>query len=136
MATFESPIKTINAPQEAVYNKFSNLNNLESLKDRIPQDKVQDFSFDNDSVSFSVNPVGKIGLRVLEREPHKTVKFESENSPIQFNLWIQFVAVTPSETKVKITIKAVLNPFIKPRVSKPLQDALDKMADMMTMLPY
>ena len=88
MATFESPIKTINAPQEAVYNKFSNLNNLESLKDRIPQDKVQDFSFDNDSVSFSVNPVGKIGLRVLEREPHKTVKFESENSPIQFNLWI------------------------------------------------
>lgn len=136
MATFESPIKTINAPQEAVYNKFSNLNNLESLKDRIPQDKVQDFSFDNDSVSFSVNPVGKIGLRVLEREPHKTVKFESENSPIQFNLWIQFVAVTPSETKVKITIKADLNPFIKPMVSKPLQDALDKMADMMTMLPY
>ena len=136
MATFESPIKTIAAPQAAVYNKFSNLNNLEAIKDRIPQDKVKDFTFDNDSVSFSVSPIGTIGMRIITREPNKTIKFQSEQSPIQFNLWIQLVSTGPYETKAKITLKAELNMFIKSMVSKPLQDALDRMAEMMTMLPY
>lgn len=136
MATFESPIKTIAAPQEAVYNKFSNLSNLEAIKDRIPQDKIKDFEFDNDSVCFSVSPIGTLGMRIIEREPSKTIKFESEKSPIQFNLWIQLISTGPYETKVKLTLKAELSMFIKPMVSKPLQDALNKMADMMTMLPY
>ncbi len=136
MATFESPIKTIPASQEAVYNKFSNLSNLESIQGRLPEDKIKDFTFDNDSCSFSVSPIGTLGLRVIEREPIKTIKFESEKSPIQFNLWIQLIGTSPNETKVKLTIKAELSPFIKPMVSKPLQDALNKMADMMTMLPY
>ncbi|MEG1616746.1 MAG: SRPBCC family protein [Bacteroidales bacterium] len=136
MATFESPVKTIAASQEAVYTKFSNLSNLAAIKDRLPEDKIKEFEFDNDSVSFSVSPIGKLGLRIIEREPFKTIKFESEKSPIQFNLWIQLVSAAPYETKVKITLKAELNMFIKPMVSKPLQDALDKMADMMTMLPY
>lgn len=136
MATFESPIKTIAAPQEAIYNKFSNLSNLAAIKDRLPQDKIKDFAFDNDSCSFSVSPIGTLGLRVIERDPISTIKFESEKSPIQFNLWIQLISTGPYETKVKLTIKAELSPFIKPMVSKPLQDALNKMADMMTMLPY
>jgi hypothetical protein len=37
---------------------------------------------------------------------------------------------------MKMTIKADLNPFIKPMVSKPLQDALDKIAVVIASLPY
>lgn len=136
MATFESPVKTIAASQEAVYTKFSNLTNLAAIKDRIPQDKIKDFEFDNDSVCFSVSPIGTLGMRIIERDPMKTIKFQSEKSPIQFNLWIQLISTGPYETKVKLTLKAELSMFIKPMVSKPLQDALNKMADMMTMLPY
>jgi hypothetical protein len=136
MATFESPIKVINASQEAVFNRFSNLSNLEAIKDRIPQDKVKDFQFDNDSCSFSVSPIGTLGVRVIEREPYKTIKFESEKSPIQFNLWIQIVKLGENQSKIKLTIKAELSAFVKPLVSGPLQNALDKMADTMAMLPY
>lgn len=136
MATFESEVKTIAASQEAVFRKFANLSNLESIKDRIPQDKIQDFKFDNDSVEFSVSPVGLIGLRIIEREEFKTIKFQSEKSPIEFNLWIQLISTGPYQTKAKITVKAELSMFIKPMVSKPLQKAINQMADMMTMLPY
>ena len=136
MTTFESPVKTINAAQEAIFNKLSNLNNLESIKDRIPQDKIQDFSFDQDSVHFSVSPIGKIGIQVIEREPYKTIKFQSVDSPIQFNMWIQLVALSETETKVKLTLKADINMFLKPMVSKPLQDALDKMADALTQMQF
>ena len=46
MTTFESSIKVIPFSQEAVYSKISDLNNLEQVKDRIPQDKIQNFEFD------------------------------------------------------------------------------------------
>ncbi len=136
MTTFESPVKTIPASQEAIFNKLSDLNNLESVKDRIPQDKISDFEYDRDSVRFSVSPVGKIGLRIIEREPSKTIKIESEDAPMKFNLWVQIVSLGENESKIKLTVKADIPIFIKPMVSKPLQEALDKMVEMLAVLPY
>ena len=54
------------------------------MKDRIPQDKVKDISFDSDTLTFSVDPVGKITLQVIEREPFKCIKFETTQSPLPF----------------------------------------------------
>ena len=42
MANFESSVKVIPYSQERVYAKLSDLSNLESVKDRLPEDKVQD----------------------------------------------------------------------------------------------
>ena len=67
MSQFESSVKQIPFSQERVYTKLSDLSNLESVKDRIPQDKVKDISFDSDTLTFSVDPVGKITLEVIER---------------------------------------------------------------------
>lgn len=136
MTSFESNIKTIPYSQEAVYSKLSDLSNLESVKDRIPQDKIKDFRFDTDSISFSISPVGNVCLRIIEREPSKLVKFETANSPLPFNMWIQLVALDEENCKMKITVKAELNPFIKGMVSKPLQEGLEKMADMISQIPY
>ena len=38
MMKFESSVKQVQAPQETVYAKLSDLNNLERIKDRIPAD--------------------------------------------------------------------------------------------------
>ena len=40
MTKFESAVKVIPASQKAVYEKLSDLSNLEKVKDRLPQDKV------------------------------------------------------------------------------------------------
>ena len=136
MTSFESSIKQIPYPQTAVYQSLSNLENLEKVRDCIPEDKIKDFSFDRDSVSITMNPVGTITLSIVEREEPKCVKFEATQSLIPFNLWIQMLPVTDTTSKLKCTIKAELNPFIKPMVSGPLQDALDKMADALAMIPY
>ena len=45
MSNFESSVKVIPYSQERVYNKLSDLSNLEAVKDRLPKDKVQDLSF-------------------------------------------------------------------------------------------
>ena len=42
MSNFESSVKVIPYSQEHVYNKLSDLSNLEAVKDRLPKDKVQE----------------------------------------------------------------------------------------------
>lgn len=134
---FESEIKLVTAPIERVYAKLSDLNNLKEVQNRIPADKVKDLEFDADSLSFSVSPVGSIKLRVVEREELKTIKFESEKSPVPFNLWIQLLPGTQDEqTRMKLTIGATLNPFTKGMVSKPLTDGVHKLAEVLANIPY
>lgn len=136
MTKFESSVKHVQAPQEAVYAKLSDLSNLEHLKDRIPADKVNNLSFDSDSLSFEVAPVGKITLQIVEKEPCKCIKFGTAVSPLPFNLWIQIVPVTDTECKMKLTIGMELNPFMKAMVQKPLQEGLEKMADALSVISY
>ena len=136
MTKFESSVKVIPYSQERVYDKLADLSNLESIKDRLPQDKVKDMSFDTDTLSFNVDPVGQLTLKIIEREPCKCIKFETVNSPLPFNMWIQIVSSADEECKLKITIGLDINPFMKAMVQKPLQEGLEKMADMLSMIQY
>lgn len=133
---FESSIKQISYPQEAVYRNLSDLRNLEKVRDRVPEDKVKDFSFDEDTVSLNVAPVGELKLRICEREEPKCVKFETVQSPVPFYVWIQVLPVTDGTCKMKVTVKAELNPFIKGMVSGPLQDGVEKIADALSQIKY
>lgn len=136
MAQFESSVKVIPASVESIFNTLADLNNLEKIKDHIPADKVKEFTFDTDSCSFSVAPVGSLKISVLEREPHKTIKFGSDNSPVPFFLWIQLLPLSGTESKMRLTIRAELNPFIQKMVSKPLQEGIEKMAGVLATIPY
>ena len=89
MTEFVSEVKTIPFNEDRIFNMLSDLSNLGKVQDRIPQDKIQDFEFDKDSCSFSVAPVGKITFQIVEREPNKTIKFTTTNSPVPLFLWIQ-----------------------------------------------
>ena len=136
MTKFESSIKQIPYPVENVYRNISDLSNLERVRDRIPEDKLQDFQFDSDSVQVSVSPVGTIKLRIIEREENKCVKFETEQSPLPFNLWIQVLPVSETESKMKVTVKADIPFMLKGMVSGPLQDGVEKIADALAQIPY
>lgn len=136
MSKFESSIKVIPYSVEKVYAKISDLNNFEGLKGKLPDDKVQNLTFDSDSVSFSVSPVGQIALKVVERTENSCVKLETTTSPLPFTVWVQVVPVVETECKMKVTIDASLNPFIKGMVQKPLKDGLEKMVTILSMLEY
>jgi carbon monoxide dehydrogenase subunit G len=136
MTTFESKVKQIPYPQEAVYRNISDLSNLGRIKDRVPNDKIQEFSFDTDSVSINVPPVGLVSMRIVEREEPKCVKFETAQSPMPFNLWIQVLPVDENTSKMKVTVKADIPIMLRGMVSGPLQDGVDKVADALSMIPY
>ena len=136
MSKFESSVKQVPYPVESVYRMISDLSNLERVRDRVPEDKLQDFEFDSDSVQVSVAPVGTIKLRIIEREEPKCVKFETEQSPMAFNLWIQVLPVDATTSKMKVTVKADIPFMLKGMVSGPLQDGVEKIADALAQIPF
>jgi hypothetical protein len=136
MTKFESSVKQIPYPVEDVYRNISDLSNLERVRDRVPEDKLNSFSFDSDSVSVNVSPVGDLKLRIIEREENKCVKFETEQSPLPFNLWIQVLPVSETESKMKVTVKADIPFMLKGMVAGPLQDGVEKIADALSQIPY
>lgn len=136
MATFESKVKEIPYPQEAVYRLISDLNNLERIRDRIPTDKIQDFSYDSDSVTVNVPLVGTVSMRVVERTEPECVKFESVQSPMSFNLWVEMMPDDDNTSKVKVSVKADIPFMLAPLISGPLQDGLDKVVEALSMIQY
>ena len=132
---FESSIRRIPYSQQSVYNMLSDLNNIDKVKDRIPKDKRKDLVFDADSISIK-SPMGDIRLHIVEREPPECIKFETKESPLPFNFWIQILPVDTLTSKMKLTIKAEMNPFIKTMVQKPLQEGIEKIADALQAIHY
>ena len=159
MGKYESQVKQIPSPIEAVYAKLSNLENLrpivenaqnnEQLKQQI-EAAGQDPSYLNmlknvtltpDSMSLDTGMMGVVALNIIEREDPAinegkgTIKFETQQSPIEANMWIQLL---PGEvgTRMKLTLKADLNPMIKMMIGNKLESGIDKFADMLAMIPY
>lgn len=135
MATFESSIRQIDHPQERVYALLSDMNNIDKVKDRIPEDKANGLTFDVNSIGINT-PMGAVKLVIVEREAPKCIKFETAESPLPFNFWIQILPVSETTSKMKLTIKAELNPFIKGMVSKPLTEGIEKIADALQAIHY
>jgi hypothetical protein len=136
MTTFVSEVKTIPYNEDKIFAMLSDLSNLERVKDRIPQDKIKAFTFDADSCSVTVDPVGSVTFRIVEREPNNTIKFSTTDSPVPLLIWIQLKQVAENDTKMKMTARAELNPFFRSMVSKPLQEAIDKISEIIAHLPY
>ena len=76
MIEFSSDLKTIPHTDRDVFRVLSDLRNLDLIKNLIPEDKVKDFIFDKDSVSFRVDNIGKVSFIVIERLPDSYVRFK------------------------------------------------------------
>lgn len=152
---FESAVKVIPYPQQTVYSQLADLRHLSGLRDKLSdpalaqqltekvpnmqpeelQRQLQDMELDADSVTIT-SPVGKVTLRIIDREEPKCIKFEAEGSPLPFNVWIQLLPVGDDSCKMRVTLRAEVNVFMKAMVSKPLQQAVDGLADLLGNIPY
>ncbi|MCI6338995.1 SRPBCC family protein [Prevotella sp. P2-180] len=154
MAKYESSVKQVNAPVERVYSVISDLERLrpviemaqnnEMIKEKLREagqdpaqlEKLKDMNLTSDRVSFPAPMVGEVAVAIIEREENKCVKFETEKSPIDANLWIQVLPVTDTTSKMRVTLKADLNPMMKMILGSKLEKGIDQFADMLCMLPY
>ena len=119
---------------------FSRPEVREQIAAQVPadqMDKLQEYAdaltFDTDTVCIA-SPMGQVTLRIVERDEPKCLKFASEGAPVQLYLWIQLLPLSPAQSKLKVTVGAEVNFFMKGLVAKPLQQAADGLANMLAAL--
>lgn len=152
MAKYESKVKEVNALQENVFNRLSDLSQLQAMKDSMPQEmkaqikakldeetqgKMQfsNFCFTTDTASFNAAGMN-VCIRIVDREPFKCVKFAADNSPIAFTIWVQMLPAGPYTTKIRVTLDVDIPFFLRPMIGGKLDGAADQIAEMLTRIPY
>lgn len=143
---YVSDIKLIEQNQDIVYNYLSNFENLSTyvnegllskINESVPQIKVTDFESDADSCRFNISGMGQAEIRIIEREPAKTIKINSSGGlPIGITFWIQLIPESAYQTKMRLTLHAEMSMMIKMMVNKKLEEGINQLADMLTKLPY
>jgi len=143
---YVSNIKLIDQNQQVVYNYLSNFDNLakyvndgllSKLNEKVPQIRITDFESDQDSCRFQVSGMGQAEIRIVDKEPDSTIKISSSGGlPVEVTLWIQLLPVSPSQTRMRLTLNAEMNMMIKMMINKKLEEGIDQMADMLAKLPY
>ena len=134
---YESKITSAPCSAAQIYRVLSNLENLERVREFIPQDKVQEMEISADRVRMKVDGLAqKITIAIVDRIENDTVKFGAEGIPMDANFWIQLKEVSPTDTRIKLTVKADIPFMFKMMLDKKLQQGLDQAADMLAQFPY
>lgn len=136
MSQYESSVKHIPFPQERVYAKLEDLNNLEQIKGRIPEDKIKDLTYDRDQATIEVPTLGKMTVKIVEREEPKCIKLEAVGSPVPGNLWIQIIPDGPDASKMRVVAKVEVNFMLRGMIEKPMKEGLEKLADGLAQIQY
>lgn len=140
MADYVSGIKSIANTTERVYNKLSDLSGMatigEALKHHPEASKIGIEGIDSDNCAFVIPGAGRLQLRIVEREANKTIKLESVDAPIALTMWIQLVEAGTYDTRLRLTLRTELNFIMKKMIGSKLQEGVEKLADMMAMIPY
>ncbi len=152
---FVSSVKEIPYPQDLVFNKLQDLRNLEKLRthfsdpvfleqlegkfDKSKVDEIRKrleaLQFTQDSMALD-SPVGTMTLAIVEREEPKCIKFEAQGSPIGMNMWIQLLPNGEAASKMRVTLRADLNMFVRKMLEGKLTDGVEQLAEMLARIPY
>lgn len=129
MSRIVSRIGKVNFPDEKIFSFISKFSNFTKL---IPYERVESWKADEDTCSFSIAGIGKAGLRIIEREPHKLVKIKAdEKTPIGLTMWVQLKRMAENDTRVKITLDPAINQIMMTMFKKHLQDFVDELVNQM-----
>ena len=134
---YESKIVSSTASAEQIYRVFSNLKNVERVKDLIPKDKIQEMEISEDQIRIKVDGLGqKITIGIVDRIENDTIKFGLEGIPMDANFWVQLKQLSENDTRIKLTLKADIPMMFKMMIGNKLQQGLDQAAEMLAQFPY
>ncbi len=143
---YRSDVKLISHNQQVVFNYLANFENLsgylnsgliEKITEKIPQIKITDFQSDQDSCKFNITGLGVAEIKIVNRDPFKTIKVESSGGlPLSFVFWIQLIPVDQFQTKLRLTLHAEMSMMIKMMAASKLEEGINQLADTLSKLPY
>ena len=134
MTSYSGKPVTLNMSAEDAYERLNNLGAFQERINALPDEiksKIGDISFTEDTISFNGTPMGSLTLRISERVPGQRVAFNAEGAPVPIIMAVNIApageGMSTAVTSIDVELPAMLKPMVGPR----LQEAADKMGDMM-----
>lgn len=130
MAKIESKKVTVAAPAQTVFDFLSDFSHFEQL---LPADKVSKVSIQPNIISFQINGLASIGMRLASSQAPNLLHIVSEGkNPFDFILDIHLKELSASSTEAGLVFDGNMNPFLKMMVEKPLSQFFNQLADKLS----
>ena len=129
MTNFKSPDVEVSLSAEQLYDKLSNLNNLQDI---LPSE-ITDFQSTEDSCSFKMGGMPKVNLVIAEKTAFSKIILRAENSQIPFSL-VCNISQNGEKCKAILEVNAELNMMMRMMLEKPLTNFLNAIAKRLSQI--
>ena len=144
MSKYSSGNVTLHAPAEKVYAKLSNLENLRSMLDQVPADRIPEdkrHMFENlkitqDSIEVPGGPMGSLTFRVVERKEPSLIKLQGEGVPMKMELLLHLKPKGGDETEAKVDLDIDLPLMLRPLVGGQIQKVAEQFGSVLGSIPF
>ena len=144
MSIYSSDKITLNAPATAVYDKLSNLENLQGMLNKVPADKIPEDKrqmFENiritqDTIEVPGGPMGNLLFRVTERVAPSLIKLKGEGIPIEMSLVLHIVPVNDTSSSANVDIDINIPAMLKPMIGGQIQKIANQFGEVLGAIPF
>lgn len=134
MAQFSIPSAELKTASESK-KLFEFLTDFKNFGSILPDDKVEGFTYDNNSCSFSIKGITPMKIVLSNKIPYKEIFFTSDGlGKFNFNLKVNFDSNTENNTVSKVVLGGDLNPFILKMAESALRSLVDSMNTKLSQL--
>lgn len=126
MTEYVSKQVAINKPDYIIYQSLCSFDNFTPIL----KDKVDGWEATVDSCAFKAKGLS-VRLKMVDKEPSKVIKIGGHEMPFEFFFWIQLKQVADNDTRMRLTLRAKLNPMMKMMLGKKMQKGIDEIAEQM-----
>lgn len=144
MSEYKSEIKNVAAPASAVFERLSNLENLKSFVDKLPEDRIppeqlqqiKNMELTADSITVAGGPTGSVTLNIVKREPTSLIVLKPADLPLDLQLEIRIGDEGEDASTLQVAIVADLPMMLRHMVKGPFNQLVAQFADMLAAVPY
>lgn len=135
MATFKSPKTEIGKGADELFDRFSDLSNLQTVLDGLlPEQRSQvgDVEFTADSLKIVTPQVGAIEFTVVDRVRPSKIVFGTKSSPVPLSMELDIEPTGENSSSVQTLIDVEIPAMLRPLIGPQLQKAADKFGELIS----
>jgi hypothetical protein len=144
MAEYKSESHQINAAAASIYHKLSNLENLRTLLESVPDDKIPEdkraqlksLQITEDSISMAGGPTGSITLKIAKKVEPQLIVLKAADLPLDLCLEIRIKEAGDNLSELHTAIVADIPMMLRAMVKGPFNQIVTQFADMLSAIPY
>lgn len=139
MTTYKSGEAEIAVPIEKIYERVSNPLKIKEMTMTASGDmaqKLKDVTFGEDSITFSVPPVGQIVLQITDKTEPTKVEYQAVQSPVPFSIVMDMKKLDDSRTLAEAIINIDIPVFLKPMLDGKMKEMAQQFRSLIAQMSF